>query len=206
MEELMPTNTQKPTYLNRDLNAATLRIRGIGEKMKEHLFEVAAVIAKVDREKLYEIDGFKNVHEWTLKEFNIKASRSYSLLTIGQKWTAERVDKRGHVTGYTMIISPEYSTTQTEKMLPVGLETATRLHEEGKISPSMSAKEIEKVIKAEKNPIEEAEPEEPETEELETVNSEEVEETEKPEICIRVKDANGTEYEIPESVLMQYKL
>lgn len=200
MEELMLTNTQKPGYLNKDLNVATLRIRGIGEKMREHLFEVAAVIAKVDREKLYEIDGFKSVHEWTLKEFNIKSSRSYSLLTIGQRWTVERVDKRGHVTGYAMIISPDYSTTQTEKMLPAGLETATRLHEEGKISPAMSAKEIEKVIKAEKTPIEETEPEE-----LETVESEEVEDTQS-EICIRVTDTEGNQYDIPESVLKQYKL
>ena len=200
MEELMMLNNNKPAYLNKDLNAATLKIRNIGVKMKEHYFEIAAIIAKVDREKLYEIDGFKSVHEWTEKEFNIKSSRSYSLLTIGQKWTAEVKDKRGHVTGYAMIISPEYSTSQTEKMLPAGVDTATRLHTEGKIDPSMSAKEIEKVIKAEtKPPVEEAE-------ELETVESDEVEETETPEICIRVKDDNGTEYEIPESVLMQYKL
>lgn len=201
MEELMTLTHNKPGYLNKDLNAATLRIRGIGVKMREHYFEIAAIIAKVDRENLYELDGFKNVHEWTEKEFNIKSSRSYSLLTIGQKWTEEIKDKSGHTTGYAMVISPDYSTTQTEKMLPAGLDMATQLHNEGKISPYMSAKEIEKVIKAAKagDPPEEAE-------ELETVESEDVEETEKPEICIRVKDANGTEYEIPESVLMQYKL
>lgn len=191
---------RKPEYLNKGLNEATKKIQALGAGIKKAYFTVAAIIAKVDREGLYELDGFKNVHEWTEKEFGFKSSRSYSLLTIGQKWTEEVIDKRGHVTGHTAIIDPNFSTTQIEKMLPAGKDKATELYEAGVIRPEMSAKEIEKAIKEALNPKEE------EPEELETVEETEPEETETPEICIRVMDENGTEYEIPESVLMQYKL
>ena len=191
---------RKPEYLNKGLNEATKKIQALGDGIKKAYFTVAAIIAKVDREALYELDGFKNVHEWTEKEFGFKSSRSYSLLTIGQKWTEEVTDKRGHVTGYTAILDPNFSTTQIEKMLPAGKDKATELYEAGVIRPEMSAKEIEKAVKAALHP------EEAETEELETMEAPEAEEAPTPELCIRVTDENGTEYEIPESILMQYKI
>ena len=191
---------RKPEYLNKGLNEATKKIQALGDGIRKAYFTVAAIIAKVDREGLYELDGFKNVHEWTEKEFGFKSSRSYSLLTIGQKWTEAVIDKCGHVTGHVAIIDPNFSTTQIEKMLPAGKDKATELYEAGTIRPEMSAKEIEKAIKEALNPKEE------EPEELETVEETKPEETETPEICIRVMDENGTEYEIPESILMQYKL
>ena len=187
---------RKPEYLNKGLNEATKKIQALGDGIKKAYFTVAAIIAKVDREALYELDGFKNVHEWTEKEFGFKSSRSYSLLTIGQKWTKEVIDKRGHITGYTAILDPNFSTTQIEKMLPAGKDKATELYEAGVIRPEMSAKEIERAIKTALHP----------EEELETVEEPEAEEVPAPELCIRVTDENGTEYEIPESVLMQYKI
>ena len=192
---------RKPEYLNKGLNEATKKIQALGDGIRKAYFTVAAIIAKVDREALYELDGFKNVHEWTEKEFGFKSSRSYSLLTIGQKWTDEIVDKRGHVTGHVAVIDPNFSTTQIEKMLPAGRDKAEELYEAGVIRPEMSAKDIEKAIKTALHPKEE---------ELETVEEEQddgANETEvTPELCIRVMDENGTEYEIPESVLMQYKI
>lgn len=199
MDEMVMV-VRKPEYMNKGLNEATKKIQALGDGIRKAYFTVAAIIAKVDREALYELDGFKNVHEWTEKEFGFKSSRSYSLLTIGQKWTDEVLDKRGHVTGHVAVIDPNFSTTQIEKMLPAGRDKAEELYEAGVIRPEMSAKEIEKAIKEALNPKEE------EAEELETVEEPETEETPTPEICVRVTDENGTEYEIPESVLMQYKL
>lgn len=193
---------RKPEYLNKGLNEATKKIQALGDGIRKAYFTVAAIIAKVDREALYELDGFKNVHEWTEKEFGFKSSRSYSLLTIGQKWTDEVVDKRGHVTGHVAVIDPNFSTTQIEKMLPAGRDKAEELYEAGVIRPEMSAKDIEKAIKTTLHPKEEEELETVEEEQDEGANDSEV----TPELCIRVTDENGTEYEIPESVLMQYKI
>lgn len=193
---------RKPEYLNKGLNEATKKIQALGDGIRKAYFTVAAIIAKVDRESLYELDGFKNVHEWTEKEFGFKSSRSYSLLTIGQKWTDEVIDKRGHVTGHVAVIDPNFSTTQIEKMLPAGRDKAEELYEAGIIRPEMSAKDIEKAIKTALHTKEE--------EELETVEEEQDEGANDsdptPELCIRVTDENGTEYEIPESILMQYKI
>ena len=193
---------RKPEYMNKGLNEATKKIQALGDGIRKAYFTVAAIIAKVDREALYELDGFKNVHEWTEKEFGFKSSRSYSLLTIGQKWTDAVIDKRGHVTGHVAVIDPNFSTTQIEKMLPAGRDKAEELYESGVIRPEMSAKEIEKAVKAAIHPEE--------AEELETVEEEQDDgandSAPTPELCIRVMDENGTEYEIPESVLMQYKI
>lgn len=192
---------RKPEYLNKGLNEATKKIQALGDGIRKAYFTVAAIIAKVDHEALYELDGFKNVHEWTEKEFGFKSSRSYSLLTIGQKWTDEVIDKRGHVTGHVAVIDPNFSTTQIEKMLPAGRDKAEELYEAGVIRPEMSAKDIEKAIKAALNPKEEEELETVE-EQDEGANDSEV----TPEICIKVTDEAGNEYEIPESVLMSYKI
>lgn len=192
---------RKPEYLNKGLNEATKKIQALGDGIRKAYFTVAAIIAKVDQEALYKLDGFKNVHEWTEKEFGFKSSRSYSLLTIGQKWTDEVMDKRGHVTGYVAVIDPNFSTTQIEKMLPAGRDKAEELYEAGVVRPEMSAKEIEKAVKAALHPEE--------AEELETVEEQDEganNSSPTPELCIRVMDENGTEYEIPESVLMQYKI
>lgn len=193
---------RKPEYLNKGLNEATKKIQALGDGIRKAYFTVAAIIAKVDREALYELDGFMNVHEWTEKEFGFKSSRSYSLLTIGQKWTAAVVDKRGHVTGHVAVIDPNFSTTQIEKMLPAGLDKAEELYEAGVIRPEMSAKEIEKAVKAALHPEEAEELETVEEEQDEGANDSEV----TPEICIKVTDEEGNEYEIPESILMSYKI
>lgn len=192
---------RKPEYLNKGLNEATKKIQALGDGIRKAYFTVAAIIAKVDREALYELDGFKNVHEWTEKEFGFKSSRSYSLLTIGQKWTEEVIDKRGHVTGHVAVIDPNFSTSQIEKMLPAGRDKAEELYEAGVIRPEMSAKEIEKAVKAALHP-EEAEELETVEEQDEGANDSEV----TPEICIKVTDEEGNEYEIPESILMSYKI
>lgn len=192
---------RKPEYLNKGLNEATKKIQALGDGIRKAYFTVAAIIAKVDREALYELDGFKNVHEWTEKEFGFKSSRSYSLLTIGQKWTDEVIDKRGHVTGHVAVIDPNFSTTQIEKMLPAGRDKAEELYEAGVIRPEMSAKDIEKAIKAALNPKAD--------EELETVEEQDEGANDSdptPELCIKVTDEEGNEYEIPVSILMSYKI
>ena len=58
---------RKPEYMNKGLNEATKKIQALGDGIRKAYFTVAAIIAKVDREALYELDGFKNVHEWTEK-------------------------------------------------------------------------------------------------------------------------------------------
>lgn len=200
MEEIM-VMTDKQKYLNKDLNSATAQIRKVGTKIKEGLFEIAHIIAKVEAEQSYVMDGFKSVHEWTELEFGIKQSRSYALLSIGKEWTREKLNSKGQIIGYTSAIGLDsgYNTTQVEKMLPGGKELAQELDKDGIITPSMSAAEIGRIIKNHTSPeVTETE------EELEEETSTEVEDAPTPEICIRVTDEDGYFYDVPESILKKY--
>lgn len=92
-----------------------------------------------------------------MKTFGFKKSASYTLLKVGKEYTKQLTDAKGKVAGYKSNLTADnaekdYTTTQIEKMLPVGHEVAEQLSEEGKINPDMSCKEIEKVIKTVKNP------------------------------------------------------
>ena len=92
-----------------------------------------------------------------MKTFGFKKSASYTLLRVGKEYTKQLTDAKGKVAGYKSNLTADnaekdYTTTQIEKMLPVGHDVAEQLSEEGKISPDMSCKEIEKVIKTVKNP------------------------------------------------------
>lgn len=199
MEELIVRNAGK--FQNKELTKATERILSLGTKVKEALFETAAIIAKVDRESLYEIDGFSSVHDWTEKTFGFKKSRSYSLLKIGQEWTEAKTSKTGAITGYHAVLDPAFSTTQIEVMLPAGRSLAEELYRNEEIKPTMTAKEIQQVIKNTMNEMEDVN-----EEELEEITEDEPENAGTPDILISVTDKEGVIYEVPASVLMQYKV
>ena len=81
-------------------------------------------------------------------------------------------------------------------MLPGGHDLAVELSESKEITPDMTCKEIEKVIKAHTAP----EPEEPGTE------PEEPETDTEPEHFVIVTDEDGNKYNVPVEVLEQYRV
>lgn len=151
------TNDVQVNFTNKDLANATKKIFRIGANIRKSAYEIAAVMADVDAKKCYKDDGFKDVHAWAMKTFGFKKSASYTLLKVGREYTKQLTDAKGRVSGYKSNLTADnaekdYTTTQIEKMLPVGHDVAEQLSEEGKINPDMSCKEIEKVIKTIKNP------------------------------------------------------
>lgn len=165
MEEII---TCYPAYVNKNLDKATKDIFKIGETMRKCAFTTAVIIANVDEMECYKEDGFNNVHEWVSLTFGFKKSASYSLLKIGKEYVREVINpKNGKVTGYVTNLLPEnsdsdFTTTQLEKMLPVGHEKALELVTNGEITPDMTCKEISKIIKKHTVPEEatDTEPEE----------------------------------------------
>ena len=151
------TNDVQVNFTNKELANATKKIFRIGANIRKSAYEIAAVMADVDAKKCYEEDGFKDVHAWAMKTFGFKKSASYTLLKVGKEYTKQLTDAKGKVAGYKSNLTADnaekdYTTTQIEKMLPVGHDVAEQLSEEGKINPDMSCREIEKVIKTVKNP------------------------------------------------------
>lgn len=200
MEEIILRSAEFK-FTNKELEKATKEISALGDKIRESYFKVAAKIAAVDSAECYKEDGFGSVHDWTEAVFGWKKTRSYELLNIGREWTTTITDKNGKLVGYCSDLNPGYSTSQVAAMLPAGHALASDLNASGKITPEMPVKKIKAVIAAEMKTDEETASEDTAAEE-ET----DTEDTAENDPLIRVTDEEGTEYEIPASVLMQYKL
>lgn len=181
------TTTTAVTYSNKELEKATETIIKLGTAIKNNLYNVAFVLASVDKTECYKDDGFNNVQEWAMKTFGFKKSVCYSLLRIGKEYTRElKNPKNGRVTGYTSNLLPvnsgtDFTTTQIECMLPLGeYKDVSECVESGTITPDMSCKRIKEIVKKITHPETEAETE---PEEVETA-PEEAENEPENELCI----------------------
>lgn len=205
--EFLVTTTNAVSFDNKELQKATNAVLKLGDAIKKNWFAIAHIVAHVDETECYKDDGFNNVHEWVEKSFGIKKSASYSLLTIGREYTREIVNSSGKVVGYgTNLItdgSDDFSKTQVEKMLPAGHELAVELVNGGEITPSMSAKEISRIVKAHTN----TDSDESETDCMESENVNDVCEGTKTEPeTVSVWDKDGNEYKIPIDILKKYEV
>lgn len=211
MTDLMVTNANMGliTYKNADLQKATNKIFKLGANMRKAAITTAAIIALVDAHKFYEEDGFETVHDWTERTFGFKKSNSYQMLRIGREFVEPVLSETGKIKEYRTNLSDpdaeyDFSVAQVGKMLPLGYFDAKKAVREGLITPEMSCREIDKVVKDLKAIEAESEPAEP-ADEAETAEpADEAEPVEEVKI-IEVTDANGTLYYVPENILMMYK-
>ena len=145
MNELLTIKTDfTPSFKNFELNIATDEIIGLATGIRTNFYGIAKVISRIENEKLYAEDGFKNVIEYSEKTFGFKKTMSYSLLKIGTEYINDELESiLPHDEGN------DFSVTQIEKLLPLkDKEKAIELINDGKISPTMSCKEIENVVKS----------------------------------------------------------
>lgn len=149
--EIITNAIATTTYMNRDLDKATTKVNKLGSSIQRNLFEVAAIVAEVDRAQCYEEDGFKNVHEWTAQAFGIKKTASYSLLTIGRDYVEITLNEKGEAIAYGSNLyhatEKDFSMSQVEALLPAGKDLAEDLAATENVTPEMTVKEIKKVVK-----------------------------------------------------------
>lgn len=166
MEELIIGGEVR--FVNKNLQKATNDMLKLGAEIRKCALMSAVIIAKVESTECYKDDGFNSVHAWTEKTFGFKKSASYTLLKIGKEYIRKIISpKSGKVIGYSSNLLPvdaekDFTTTQIEKMLPGGHDLAMELVGSGEITPTMTCKEIEKVIKSHTKPEESPEEVEPE--------------------------------------------
>lgn len=172
--EIITNAIATTTYMNRDLDKATTKVNKLGSSIQRNLFEVAAIVAEVDRTQCYEEDGFKNVHEWTAQAFGIKKTASYSLLKIGKDYVEILLNEKGKAIAYGSNLyhatEKDFSMSQVEALLPAGKDLAEDLAATEKVTPEMTVREIKKVVKeftADPEEVTEAEGDEPEEEVVE---------------------------------------
>lgn len=168
MNELTIYTNNVPSFKNCYLNDATKSMFRIADSMRKCAFQTAYIMARVHETKCYEDDGFSSVHDWAMQTFGFGKSASYSLLRIGQDYTAPVLNDKGKVVGYAASFDAEtenadlFTVSQVEKMLPISKAVATEMIDAGDITPAMSCKEIEKAVKQKRKELDGIVDEEPE--------------------------------------------
>lgn len=156
MDNMIPVVASMRTYNNQELQHATDSIRALGEQVKANMFAIAFVINHVNTERLFEQDGFRNVHEWTEEAFGYKKSMSYNMLKIGMTYVKSETLLDGTVVYSSNLPRPnnadDFNATQIARMLPLGWNTARQMVEDGIITSDMSANDISKVVKETNDP------------------------------------------------------
>ena len=165
-------------FENKVLLDASETIIVLQKNVNQSLLSVAGVVGEVVKNESYK-DDFKTPVVWLMNTFNYKKSTAYSLIEIGKNYVIADVDnKSGILPIYHTIFrdkktDDDFSMTQLEKLLPLGIDVIRMLLATGKLSYDMTVKEIRELVKETRNiesaDTEETEPEtETETEETET--------------------------------------
>lgn len=155
------TVTPGTQFQNRALQRATSQILVLGNRIRQNYYMVAAIIADVDKMEAYKEDGFNTVHDWVESSFAVKKATSYNLLRLGQEYTRAVMSNTGKVTGYECNLLPEtavstFSPTQVFRMMQLGRDEAGEMCNTGEITPDMSTRQIDKIVKEHLGKVSEA--------------------------------------------------
>ena len=150
LNEIVSSSTVLPESIvvTGQLKIVTNQILKLNWTVKKNLFKIALLLAKVNNEKLYEKDGFRDVYDYALQVFGYKKIATNNMLRVASQY----IDETGettlpHKTGY------DFSMSQVVKMLPMGYDAAKKACEDQNITPDMSCRTIEKVVKTLSNPV-----------------------------------------------------
>lgn len=163
MEELTTITTQK--LVNKELKDYTKKLKNCGDNIRKNYIKISFLLNEIENTECYLDDGFEDTIDYASKVLNIQKTTTYNLLKIGKEFIAESGER-------TVLTDKgnDYGVSQLQALLPVGVERAKELHDEGTITPDMSVRQIKQIIKDEINP-------EPEDEDTDVVDGEVVDET-----------------------------
>ena len=136
--------TEVPVFNSKELNSATKKIFTLGNRAAKAMYEVAAILAKVQKDGSYKDDGFKNAADYAMQTFGFKKSLAYNLIKIGKDYMAANSLESN-------LPHPEnedFTPNQIGLMLPIGdRDIVAEMCENGELTPDMTAEEIRNVVK-----------------------------------------------------------
>lgn len=177
-------------FENKELAKATREIANASNGIKKNLFKIAEIMARVNALECFKDDGFNSIADYAKKTFGIERATAFNMVAIGRDY----IDPETHESVLHHEATKDFTTSQIVKMLPLSVDRAKELTEDGTINASMSCREIEKIVKDLTTEPEEGEGEETEEGEGEAIETtaEEVSETKHTlELC---EDAEGNRY------------
>lgn len=137
--------SKKVKFKNPELGRATARIRKAGEAVRINAYKIAAELAKISNNKLWIEDGYEDVTDYANKILHIKKTMCYDLIKIGNTFVADngRTSNLYRPEG----MKQDYTVGQLRRLLPIGYEKAEELARDGIISPEMSVRTIQKIVR-----------------------------------------------------------
>lgn len=134
------------TITNPELKRITNIIHNSCRTITDCAYEIAVLITKVENDDLYVNDGFDDICDYAKRCFGFEKTTTYNFLKIGRFFIEET--KNGDIkTVLTHIDDRDFTVSQVVKMLPLGIDRAKELTNDGVITSDMSCRQIEKVVK-----------------------------------------------------------
>lgn len=148
--EIMLSGNVSLVYKSAKLREATERICALNDKKHAVDYEILSIIARVSKEESFRPD-FKSVHEWTNSAFNFKRAYSYALLKIATELCTPVFNEKGRKIGIMSRIkgknAVDFTPTQLFQLTSVPLDVLNEWVENDTISPTMSCRDLAKVVK-----------------------------------------------------------
>lgn len=149
-EIMLTGSVSLANYKSAKLREATERICALNDKKHTMDYEILSIIAKVSKEESFRPD-FKNVHEWTMSAFGFKRAYSYALLKIATELCTPVFNEKGRKIGVMSRIkgknAVDFTPTQLFQLTTVPLDVLNEWVENDTISPTMSCRDLNKVVK-----------------------------------------------------------
>lgn len=144
MEEL---TTKKQELINKDLKNYTSKIKKCGDNIRKNYIKISHLLTEVDSTECYLDDGFTDTMDYASAVLGIQKTTTYNLLKIGKEYIAENGER-------TILTESgvDYSVSQLQALLPLGVEKVKEINEEGVISPEMSVRQIKALVKGLEDP------------------------------------------------------
>ncbi len=163
MEEL---TSKKLSLIDKDLKNYTTKIKKCGDNIRKNYIKIAHLLFEVESKECYLEDGFESTIDYASQVLGIQKTTAYNMLKIGKEYVAENGER-------TILTDSgaDYSVSQIQALLPLGVEKVKEINGEGVITPDMSVRQIKSIVKG---LTDEDTPQEDEN----TVDGESVEETE----------------------------
>lgn len=113
--------------------------------INENCFMIAVLVAEVEDQNLLYNDDFYDICDYVKKCFGFEKTTAYNLLKIGREYLGTCED--GRIKTLLSHNERDFSISQVVKMLPLGIEKAKELTRDEVITPDMSCRQIEKVVR-----------------------------------------------------------
>ena len=192
----------------------TDRIYDIGKSITGYTFEIAYLLAEIDRKELYKELSFKNIATYAENYYGFKKSAVYNLVKVGKQFVRKLDDGSYHTAFYDAETDTDFNMSQCAKMLSLTQYEIKQEIEAGNISFKTSASKIQERVNALNNPIDNENEEENKVDDKvddkvdKKMSNEEIEEAffevVKTDSTIEVHDIAGNSYAVPESILSKY--